>query len=215
MEVITYIGAHIPLLPALLAVVVWKHLDIAARWFAVLLWVVSTCSTVGDIWTHVIASNNLPFFHVYIVLEYILLIIIFSYILEVKRKLRFVLSFTIPFATLWLLNVFAGDGIWNHPTYIHVLEAAIIVRFALTWFLKVLREKKILSPAKTFAFWMCTGLLMFFSANILLFIFTTFIIAQSDAVFMAIWGVHAILVILLYLTYTIAILWARKNPTSS
>lgn len=167
------------------------------------------------VWTTTGHANNLPFFHVYILVECILLLMVFRHLLTPTGKLRPWLVTALTFTLVWLLNVLFVEGFWGYPAYIHALEAVVLIVLVVLWFAKILREKVVKKPARTFGFWLCTGLLIYFSSNLLLFVFSTFVVQQSARVFDAIWGVHAILVILLYLIYTIAILWARKTLKSS
>ena len=176
---------------------------------------IALSSVGGRLWSITGHDNNLPIFHVYILLEGVLLCIVFRHLLAARGD-------TLPwfitagsFAFLWLLNVLFGEGITGYPAYIHALEALLVIVLVVLWFAKILREKIVQKPLRTFGFWLCTGLLIYFSGNLLLFVFSTFVVEQSARVFDVIWGVHGILVILLYLIYTFAILWARKTPKSS
>jgi hypothetical protein len=209
------IATYIPLVPAVLALVRWKSLNLGQRWFGILLWIIAICSIAASILATVWQVNNMPIFHSYILIEFLLLLVVFSSLLETPFRSKLWLSMAATFALLWILNIAFGDGWLGYPTYIHVFEGLVLMGLALRWFAKILSEKRVQRPVQTFAFWMCTGILIYFSGNLLLFMFSNFIVEQSKAVFTAIWGVHAILVILLYLTYSVAILWAKNNPISS
>jgi hypothetical protein len=58
---------------------------------------------------------------------------------------------------------------------------------------------------------MCVGLLLFFAGSFLLFIFSKFLVNNGAEVFKAIWMINGILTLLLYTSYTIALLWVKKK----
>ncbi len=157
----------------------------------------------------------MPFFHLYILVEGVVLMRVFASFLSPFISKKAIYASAAAFIVIWTINVLLYDGFKGYPTYILVVKGVILIILAVSWFVKVQREKKVQHPEKLFAFWLSTGVLLFFSGNMLLFIFSNFIFTQERHVFIALWGTHAILVILLYLIYTIAFIWARKNPTSS
>lgn len=206
-----YIAFYIPLLPAFLAIIKWRFMSIPQRWFAILLWCIIVVSFSGRIWNVITKESNLPFFYIYILIEYIFLLQIFRMLFKQSSKNIRWLFLTIGFSIVWIINVCIGQGWWAFPDYIHALEAIIIIILVILWFIKMLKEKIILQPYKTFEFWLCAGLLIFFSGNFLLFVFPKFILNAGNEVFLAIWKVNAVLNILLYLLYTIALLWVKKT----
>jgi len=98
---------------------------------------------------------------------------------------------------------------------VRALEGMLLMVFSVHWFLKILKEKQVRYPAQTFAFWMCTGILIYYAGNLVLFLFSSFVMQQKAVLFKAIWEVHAILVIFLYLTYTVGFLCVNRTPKSS
>ncbi len=206
-----YIALCIPILPSILAMIKWSDMDRAQRWFAVLLWLIIVISFAGHIWTAVGYGNNLPFYYIYILVELIILLQIFKLMFGDSIQQRKWLILSLSFLMIWVVNVTYGEGWWVFPNKIRALEAIIIVTIIILWFLKMMRERVILFPYRTFEFWMCTGLLIFFSGNFLLFVFSNYVLNTELEVFMAIWKVNAILNILLYLIYCIALLWVKKT----
>jgi len=210
-SVIIEIAFYIPLIPAIIAI--WKYPNMQAhqKWFAYLLWSILIISFVGDVWLRFTEKSNMPFFHVYILVEYLMFVKIFHHILGPKHKTSkwYILAFA--FTSIWIVNVMIGEGWWGFPDYIHALEALVILGLVFLWFAKMLQEKKILRPEQTFEFWMCSGLLIYFSGSFLLFLFPKFLIKTGPEIFDAIWEVTSILIILLYILYTVALLWVKKT----
>ncbi len=209
-SLILELAFYIPLLPALVAL--WKYpaLQTHQKWFAWLLWLIILISFSGDQWMKR-AQNNMPFFHVYILVEYLFFLKIFQLMMEEVFKKVIWMGLAIGFCIIWLVNVFIGEGWWGFPDYIHALEAVVILILVLRWGIKLLHDRKILHPERTFEFWMCAGLLIYFTGNFLLFLFPKFLIDTSPEIFATIWKVTSILIILLYLLYTIALLWVKKT----
>ena len=206
MIVFYHIAFYIPLLAGLLSLAVWKNMNQTEKYFGLMVWSIILISFSGRLWSVFVMDNNLPFFHSYILVEYVFLILLFSRAFrEDWRQLKW-LVLIIGFALLWVLNAFILSSLWIYPDYIHALEALIILTLVVLWFRKMLREKSIRNPVKNFQFWLCTGLLIYFSGNFLLFVFSNFVIELETRVYEAIWVVHAILVILLYLIYANALL---------
>lgn len=211
MEILIYTALLIPLVPTLLTSFKWKLLNDAQRWFAYLLWSIVVISLSGEAWLKNTGQSNLPFFHVYILFEYLLILQIFRHLFKDHVKKITWLILASGFLFIWLFNVFLGEGIWGFPDYIHALEAVIILALVFKWFANMLKEKIILNPEKTFEFWFCAGLLLFFSGNFLLFIFSEFLLSIEQSAYDVIWKIHCILIILLYLIYSIALLWVKKT----
>ncbi len=210
---ISLIAFYIPLLPALLALVKWKSLNASQRWFALLLWLIVIISFSGYLWVRETKHNNMPFFHVYILVEYLLLLQIFRLFFKGSIKDRFWLLLAVGYTLVWLFNVLFLEGWWAFPDYIHVLEVVIMLVIISIWFRKMLKEKVIRNPERTFEFWICAGLVIFFMGNLMLFIFPKFII--NKGVFIAVWRLNSALIILLYIIYTVALLWVKKAKTLS
>jgi len=202
---------YLPLVPAVLAVVKWKNMKRHQRWFAILLWSTLVISFTSRIWVRTTDFNNMPFFHTYILVELILFLVVFKFMLgeTVKNHIWWMLA--IGFFVLWVINIFAGQGWWGFPDYVHAAEAVVILSLVIRWILKLLKEKKIAQPEKTFEFWLCVGLLIVFSGNFLLFLFPKFLVNTGKDLFQAIWTINGVLILLQYLSYTTALLWVRKT----
>ena len=208
---LAYTALFITLLPAILSIVKWSSLNASQRWFAVMLWFFVVVSFAGRIWTIITHGSNLPFFYIYIIGEYLMLLQVFRLMFDKKIKDSTWLNLAIIFTFLWLINVSTGNGWWEFPDYIRAVEIVIIVTIIIYWFLEMLKDKIILHPYKTFEFWFCSGLFIYLCGNFLLFVFPKVILNSGKEVFLAIWKVNVILNILLYLMYTVALLWVKRK----
>ena len=211
MDAFVNIGLYIPLLPAILAATKWHTLNKPQRLFTILLWLIIVISFSGELWVHTVGKTNLAFYHVYILVEYLLLLTIFKALLNHSMNDNVWKVLAVGFTVIWIGNFSINRGWSTLPDYIHALEAVIILSLVAFWFIKMLKEKITLNPEKTFEFWMCSGLLLFFSGNFLLFLFSEFLMTIEMAAYEAIWKVHITLNIILYIMYSIAILWIKKT----
>ncbi|MDC8002453.1 hypothetical protein POV27_00185 [Aureisphaera galaxeae] len=208
---LVYTAFFITLVPAVLAAFKWRLMQEHQRWFSVLLWFIVVNSFAGWIWTLQTGRSNTPFFYVYILVEYLILLQVYRFMFSESIKKQIWVILAIGFSVIWLIDVFTGKGWWGFPDYIHALEAVILLVIVAKWFLKMLKEKTVLHPEKTFEFWLSAGLLLFFSGNFLLFAFPKLMLTAGKEVFEAIWKVNAILNILLYTIYTVALLWVKRT----
>ncbi len=211
MQTFIYIALILPILPAIFSLFLWKEMNVGQRWFAILLWFVVAISFAGEAWLWLSDTTNLPFFDVYILVECLLIIKIFSHVLNHTLTHMAAYGLSIGFTVLWLVNIFVGEGWWNYPDYIHALEALVVLILVLSWFRKMLKEKIILRPERTFEFWLCVGLLVFFSGNFLLFLFSEFLLTIEMSAYYTIWKLHIVLNLILYVIYTFALYLLTKR----
>jgi hypothetical protein len=92
-------------------------------------------------------------------------------------------------------------------------EGVIILIFAGSYFVHEYKKQEIMFLQKTAGFWISGGLILYFSCNLLLFGFSELVFAQEKSIFQSIWTIHAVLTILLYISFTIAFLCKKKVTT--
>lgn len=171
-----------------------------------------------DTWT-----NNMPVVHIYTLIEFCLLISVFHFGKSNLISRRLYKGLMISFVLLGLANMFFYQGIWVWNSIIRSLEGIILIGFSLYFFLVLLRDLEFLHPERTFMFWFSIAILIFFSGNLLLFIYSnhlTSIASKSDDAFevtQQIMFINYILNIFLYLFYSIAFLCKESKtiPKSS
>lgn len=167
---------------------------------------------------YAIDKNNLPLYHLYIVVEFVLITRVFSLgfdgLLEKKKWMRLVGGFT----GLAILNSLFLQPLDTMPNNTRTLESLLLLGFSLRYFFLVMKELKVFYLEKTFMFWVSSAILIFFSGNLLLFITSTYLLdplVVPDSTYYEVWAIHGILNLLLYIIYTIALclpLQPRKSP---
>jgi hypothetical protein len=123
-------------------------MNAAQRWFVYLLWMIVLVSFSGEIWNLITKKDNTPFFHSYILLEYLMVMQIYKHLFKEHVKSHIWTILSIGFVCVWMGNVLFGEGIWGFPDYIHALEALIILILVFKWFAFMLKEKSHLTSRK-------------------------------------------------------------------
>lgn len=77
---------------------------------------------------------------------------------------------------------------------------------ALLFFRRALKLQQALHIERTPMFWFNAGHLIYFAGNLSVFAFSNFILEISNQLHEAVWGIHSVLLILLYISYSIALM---------
>ena len=181
-------------------------------------------------YTTVPNKYNLFLYHIFIIVEFCLLALIYKHKFEegksasVKLFYGLIVLFTIVSIanTIVVMKPFSSltEFIWNFRyiakfnNYAQLLEDFILMILAFIYLYKLLRELKVENLEKEAFFWFNVGVLIYFSSKFTLDILNNFLLSYSkDFRFMA-WIVHAITNILLHLFFTVA-LWLNSRKQMS
>lgn len=151
--------------------------------------------------------KNLPLLHIFTVLQFYLLALIYRRNLPPVIPTRIINWLIIVFVVIAILSAIFLEGLLRFNTYPRALESIMLIFFSLTFFYKTLKELKIKKLEREPVFWINSGVLIYFSGSLLIFIVSNYFFTSDDILFVA-WGIHAILNIVNNLLYGIA-LWVR------
>lgn len=154
-------------------------------------------------------GNNLPLLHVFTVLEFGLIVSMFKRSLNVYLSKIGIYLLIGLFTIFSLLNSVFYESIFTFNAFARAVEALIIILLSLLYFYSTLRnmtEKDLVSSPM---FWISSGVLLYFSASLFIFIYSNILFGETKNSF-TIWGLHAIMSIILYIFYTIA-LWVKPK----
>lgn len=217
MEFILIYSQYIILLPFILGIIrkQFKWEERKYLLFAIFLGVIAEVSLVVaiDLW-----RNNMPIVHFYTVFEFLLLSTVF-YLGNPKvfSKKLYLITISI-FTFLAIINTFFFQSIWVWNSNIRTLEGIILIFLSLRYFFILLKQLIVAKPEKTFMFWFSIAILVYFSGNLLLFIYSNQITTlgieskESEALADQIIVINYILNILLYILYTVAFLCKEQKP---
>lgn len=150
-------------------------------------------------------KNNLPFYRAYILIEFSFITTLFFRLIYSSRNFNLRNVLLILFAGYWVFDSFVFGTMLDYPELLRFTESVLIIFFGLFYFLTVFQRAKIVLLNKEFGFWFTCGILIYFTGNSLLFLFSEVVIQLNISSYKLIWTVHAFLTILLYIAYTIAI----------
>lgn len=166
-----------------------------------------------EIGTHVLWSNglnNLFVYHIYAVIEFVLIATIYSFWLpDVFGKSR-LLALTVSFTLFGVINVAFFQDLYTFNSNSTSLSAILICLFALITFYRRLTQSEKTVQLNTPEFWLNAGFLLYFSSSLILFLFSN-LLNLSPKESYSIWGLHALINIILHLFYARALWIVRKT----
>lgn len=207
---LVYISTGAVLPPLVAALVQWKRLNVLERKIGWLLIVNTLVQGLALLLGDVFQVNNMPLYHVYLVVEFNLLFGIYFYgVFNNQEQNRWKTMAAVSFLVL------LGNGLFiepwtTFPSYLRTLEALLATTLAIKYFITKLRGVDAKPLANDPAFWLSTGVLLYYTTNLLLFMYGKVLPHQPD-VFRHTWLIHGYLNILLYSLYTFAMLCRKKT----
>ena len=202
------------LIPIFVGVRNYYKLALETKWLLYMLIPVAMNQFFSIWWSNYVMSNNLPFFYFYLLAEMLFIAKIYWLYLKTSKFRLFIPISTIAFTALFMVK-FVGnwEALWIYSTHLRVIEGIIIIVFAGAYFVHEYKKEEVMFLQKTAGFWISGGLILYFSCNLLLFGFSELVFEQDAPIFKSIWVIHAIVMILLYLSFTIAFLCKKKETT--
>lgn len=197
----------------------WRHsyLETEVKWLLYMLIPVAVNQLVSFFWMYYVADNNIPFFHLYIFIELMFLGRIFYLYLK-RTRIKLIIPILVSaFSVFYIIHVLLSPSVlmnYANATNMRAIEGVIVLFMVGLYFFNVYKKQEVLHLQKTAGFWIGGGLLLYFLSNVLLFAFSELVFSQDSLVFKSLWAVHAVLLILLYLNFTIAFL-CKKTVTIS
>lgn len=202
------VSTFIVVIPILISVVRFKLLSaiqLKLVHFLILVLIVESISNI--LWRKKI--NNLPIYHFYTIIEFLLIIRIYWNTLSQLFSKRLLIGVSIIFVVLAVLNTMFFQSIYVFNSNITTLLSILVILFSLSFFYKTLKDVEYTALEKNPMFWINSGFLIYFSSNLILFFINNYLFEGSTEASFLIWGLHAIVNIVLIIFYTIAV-WV--NP---
>lgn len=144
--------------------------------------------------------------------EFLLLGMVFSQAIIPFLSKTFFRLITLFFLCFVAIDMIWLSGINQFNNYSTAIEGLLLIFFSIVFFYKTLKELKIRDLEKEPLFWISTGVLLYFSGSLFIFLFTNYVNSSNTAL-LIIWGIHAIFRILLNLFYSIT-LWMKPAPST-
>ena len=202
---LTLISSFIVLLPLFISLLKYSGLTRIQKKLTLFLFVVLIVEIVSNIlWYKEI--NNHPIYHIYTVLEFLLILNIYNEILTKLFSKTVTVLIGISFIGFAILNILLYQDLFTfNSNTIQVLSYCAIF-IAIASFYSMLKMSD-LSLFRNTTFLISTGILLYFSSNLVLFhINNSLDLSVSQSYLL--WGTHAIINIISILFYTLAI-WVQ------
>lgn len=199
------IASFTGLIPSLLAFFKVKNATKGYFFLAMLVWGGTAISLMARFIGSILHKPNLFLLHIYTIVDFILLSLIFRPVLPSYLS-RFLLY---SFPLFAAINSIFFENLKTENVLNRSLSALILMFYALSFFTKTLREMKILNLGKEPLFWISVGVLFYNAASFFIFLFSRYLTVIPN-LWQTYFGIHAIFTILLYICYTIA-LWVQPK----
>ena len=170
------------------------------------------CAGGASIGLHIfgnLRSNNLFVFHVYTLLEFFLLMLLYRNLLHASFAKRVINRTLLFFLVFKVVDVFFVTGFYQFDALAVTIESATLIVLSLWYFSQLLNERT--SNIKGFPpFWINSGILIYFSSSFFIFLFSAEIINDVERYYLY-WSIHDTLVIVRDLLFTVAMaVWYRS-----
>jgi hypothetical protein len=194
-------------LPLVIGLLRIKRLQIIQRYVLALVVFSILVELAAVVLGRLLHLRNLPLLHVFSVVQFTLLWLIFAQRLIPPFSKRFFWGILVAFWAFAIVCAVWIDGIYNFNAHARSFGAILIIIFCLSYFYQRLRMLDLENLEADPLFWVATGSLIYFSGSLILFIISNYIL-PDEAMSISIWGVHGIFNIFNNLFFMIA-LWVQ------
>lgn len=205
LRILNNLSTYVGLIPSTLAFFKLNRATYEYRLVAYLVWWGTMIGLLALFIGAYLHQPNLFLLHLYTIVDFILLSLIFKSVLP-QFLSRFLL---LGFPLFAAINSIFFEYLKTENVLNRSLSALLLMFYALSFFTKTLREMKILNLAKEPLFWISIGVLLYNAASFFIFLFSHYLTVNRD-LWYTYFGIHAIFTILLYICYTIA-LWVQPK----
>jgi hypothetical protein len=143
--------------------------------------------------------NNLPVFHFFTIIEFILLSLFFGSVYKDKRYSVFSYVIIGIFTILSVLNTLFIQDLYKFNTYSRSLEAIILMCYCIYYFYYLIKQS---TPLTNSATWYASGIFIYFSTSFIIFIMSNITLTIDKELNRIIWLVHATMVLVMYVFIT-------------
>jgi hypothetical protein len=204
-SVLESISEFIGLLPLTIGLI--KFRDLHRNLYPILVLVLIGLLT--DLINHKLAvenKNNAFVFHLYTLLEFSF-VILFYYCFYDRKSILLLIPL---FLAIGLID-YKFNGLSHFDNYATGSEAIIISTLSLWSFYYIISNMVFQNLMSESFFWMNCAILFYFGGNMILFVFSDYILEKEDIQHMALWGIHSVLNIIYNIVLAIGF-WKTRRP---
>lgn len=150
--------------------------------------------------------NNLAILNVFVIVQYCFFTWVFRRAFGSYAIRKGMVAVLVCFTAFALLNLFFLQGVRQFNTWSLGLMCMLLLLVILLFFYELFNDGNVQRLERYPMFWVASGALIYFAGNLFLFIFINYVLAQSNALAYAEWGIHSGLNIISNLCYAVG-LW--------
>jgi len=114
------------------------------------------------------------------------------------------------YLSFWLVSIFTYEKLTSPAEYTHTLSSTILIAASIATLFGLMKgEDRILYADHKF--WVCAGVLVYFTSNIMLFLFINRITGLSVTEAISVWSIHWVLDIISNVLYTVGFLCLART----
>lgn len=153
--------------------------------------------------------KNMYIYRIYTVLEFTLLSFFFIKTIAEHRLIVVMKLLIIPFACLAGLDIWVR-GFKSADSIATTTESILLILYSVSVFYFLLKTPMYMKLVSAPLFWLNTSVLIYFSGNLFVFIFSSYLESHSHKVYYELWGIHSILNVIFYGLISIGF-WKTKT----
>lgn len=140
--------------------------DKPSKCLVYLLFYVLITEQVGRYFREVLHKSNVEYYNVSTAIEFLVYFYLFSKFFERKRNQLFSKNLLWFYPIVWLINILFIQGFHRFHTYSLIFGSVLIILLCCMFFLELLSITLEVDITKYAPFWLCTGLLFFYTGII-------------------------------------------------
>jgi hypothetical protein len=207
--VILYASIFSVLVPLIISLKVRKQIKEPTYNFIGWILLVSLISDLTSLFLVKNSISNFPVTNIYVIVSFTLFSIFYSKLLPFRKKLIYVILFF--FINFFLYNTFLVQGFYSFQGYTRALGGLIMVFYSYTYFSSLLKNLPCTDIKGYGLFWINTGTSFYFSFNLLLFVFSSYVFENlTQEASMYFWSFHNVNNIIKNILFCVGIYYAGK-----
>jgi VanZ family protein len=208
-----FMGVIVPLsilLPIFIGIYRYRSLPVYAKFVLLYLVVSGVINNTATVMAKVYHANNLPLTHLLAVMEFLIFALFYGRLLYKEKPALTFQLLPLFFFIACVANTLFFQNIFTFNSYSRSLGALIIMLLAINYFAKIAATQPEQNVTAMPSFWFNTAIFLYYSGGFMLFIFSNFMLRESRSNFDLIWNIHAALVLLMYILFTIGFIKCNK-----
>lgn len=153
-------------------------------------------------------QSNMYVSHIYTIVEFVLISLFFVKTISPSRLVMAIYSVLGIFLVLAFYELFS-DNEDSSDELSTTAEAITFIIYSLCTFYYMLQHPEQKNIFNIPLFWLNTAILLYFSGNLFLFLFGTYLEKHYHQTFVELWGIHAVMNIIFYILITVGF-WKTK-----